>query len=160
MIISELKERIQSIEPQLASEPFVVAHTFVRDSRPFHVALTDRLRRRARKGRVWKSVEFLTALKNAEYGFDDSRARSRGGADGVFLLDRTFVPKNEMMYKIFDRYLDKAGSGVEAVASALDAQVSNLVAVRLVSHHLRLLGVLHRTTIADWLVLVDYDETK
>ena len=160
MTLSDLRTLIESIEPRLAKEPFVVAHTFARDSRPFHVALTDRLRRRAKKGRVWKTPEFLTALKNAEYGFDRSRTRSRGGADGVYLLDRSFSPKNEMMRKVFDRYLDKPGSGVELVAKALDTRETDLLAARLVSHHLRLLGVLHRTAAADWLILVDYDDTK
>jgi len=160
MTLTKLKTLIESVESRLAKEPFVVAHTFVRDSHPLHVALTDRLRRRAKKGRVWKTPEFLTALKNAEYGFDSSRARSRGGADGVFLLDRSFSPRNEMMRKIFDRYLDKGGSGVDAVAKALETNGSDFVAVRLVSHHLRLLGVLHRTATDDWLVLVDYDDTE
>ena len=32
--------------------------------------------------------------------------------------------------------------------------------MRVVSHHMRLLGVLYRTTSEDWLVLVDYDDTK
>jgi len=39
----------------------------------------------------------LKALKNAAYGFDEKQARSRGGADGIFLLDRHFTPKNEMI---------------------------------------------------------------
>jgi len=32
--------------------------------------------------------------------------------------------------------------------------------VRLVSHHMRLLGVLRRTDTGDWLVLVDLDVTR
>ena len=31
---------------------------------------------------------------------------------------------------------------------------------RLVSHHMRLLGVLSSSATEDWLVLVDYDDTK
>jgi hypothetical protein len=37
--------------------------------------------------------------------------------------------------------------------------VDALLAVRLVSHHLRLLGVLWRGADKDTLVLVDYDDT-
>ena len=69
MNLTELKKLTESAEPQLGKEPFVIVHTFVRDSHLLHVALTYRLRRRARKGRVWKTPEFLTALKNAEYGY-------------------------------------------------------------------------------------------
>jgi hypothetical protein len=38
--------------------------------------------------------------------------------------------------------------------------VKELQAVRLVSHHLRLLGVLARGEAEDWLVLVDPDATR
>ncbi len=37
---------------------------------------------------------------------------------------------------------------------------SDLIPVRLVSHHLRLLGVLKHDEKSDTLVLVDYDDTK
>ena len=46
------------------------------------------------------------------------------------------------------------------VAKALGTEVDQLQAARLVSHHLRLLGVLWQDSGADWLVLVDYDDTK
>ena len=39
-------------------------------------------------------------------------------------------------------------------------QIDDLLPVRLVSHQMRLLGVLYRTREADWLVLVDFDSTK
>lgn len=160
MTLTEAKEILEEIEPLLAGEVFVVAHAFVRDGRELRVAVTERLRHRAKTGRVWKSVPFLTAFKNAEYGFDESRARSTGGMDGLFLFDRTYSPPNEMMRKIFDCYLDKPESGCEDVAEKLGIPVENLLAVRLVSHHLRLLGVFHRAETEDWLVLVDYDDTK
>ena len=86
--------------------------------------------------------------------------RSQGGSDGIFILDRSFRAPNEMMRRIFDRYLDKPTSGIGAVAAALEIKPTELQAVRLVSHHIRLLGVLHRKTTEDWLVLVDYDDTK
>ena len=99
----------------------------------------------------------LGTLKNAAYGFDESRARSVSGRDGIYIVDRDFDPPNEMMRKLFDRYLDKPGSGAEEVAASLDVPVADLLPVRLVSHHLRLLGVLARKADADCLVLVDCD---
>lgn len=101
----------------------------------------------------------LAALKNAAYGFDEQDARSTSGRDGLFLLDRTFRPPNAMMAKIFDRYLDSVGSGAAETAASLGVDVSELLAVRLVSHHMRLLGVLVRKPHADWLVLVDCDRS-
>lgn len=108
---------------------------------------------------MWNGKAFLTALKNAEYGFDEHMARSVGGRDGLFLLDRTHRPPNAMMKKLFAGYLDKAGSGVDEVAAALGSTTSELLPVRLVSHHLRLLGVLKRGEREDWLVLVDCDDS-
>ena len=159
MHLDELKERLAEIEPSLPRRPFALLHVVERDGRGLHVALTDRLRARARRGRVWKSPAFLTALKNAGYGLDDARARSRGGQDGIFLLDRGFTPRNAMMRKLFDHYLDKPGSGAAQVTAALEAPLDALLPVRVVSHHMRLLGVLLRGEAADWLVLVDYDDT-
>ena len=109
---------------------------------------------------VWLSKPFLTAIKNAEYGFDPERQRSGSGRDGIYLLDRDFRPRNEMMRKLFDRYLERPDSGADAVARQLGAQVQDLQAARLVSHHMRLLDVLWRTDADDWLVLVDFDDTK
>ena len=134
-------------------------HTF-EGERQLRLAMTERLRKIARKGRVWKSKGFLTALKNAAYGFDESRARSRGGADGIFLLDRSFTPPNEMMKKLFERYLDRPERGAAEVAGALGVELPDLLPVRLVSHHMRLLGVLAQQADRDTLVLVDYDDTR
>ena len=64
------------------------------------------------------------------------------------------------MRKVFDRYLDREGSGAEEVAQALGASMESLVAVRLVYHHLRLIGILNRGDDADTLILVDYDDSK
>lgn len=158
MNLDELKTRVAASEPELGRAPFVVVESFARDGRAIHVAVTERLRRLAKRGRVWKSPAFLTALKNAAYGFDEARARSLGGADGIFLLDRGFSPKNEMMKKLFDRYLDRADSGAQELARTLGVELARLLPVRLVSHHMRLLGVLHRGEQADTLVLVDYDD--
>lgn len=160
MTLQEAKDKIALIENDLNDKPFVVLHTFERNQRRLYLALTERLRKKARKGRIWKSAAFLTALKNAEYGFDEKQSRSIGGADGVFLLDRTFRPVNAMMRKIFDQFLDKPDSGAHDIAQQLGLTIDELKAVRLVSHHLRLLGVLGRKDSEDWLILVDYDDTK
>jgi hypothetical protein len=158
--LEEAKVRLKEIEDTLAEAPFVEFHAFEREGRTLHLALTERLRKHARKEGVWRSHALLATLKNAAYGFDERHARSVGKRDGVFLLDRTFRPANEMMHKLFDRFLDKPGSGAEEMAAALGAPLASLLPVRLVSHHLRLLGVLARGEEADWLVLVDCDRSK
>lgn len=155
-----LRRRLSEAEKELSEKVFVSIGVFKRDERPLTLAITERLRHKCKKGRVWKSKEMLTALKNAQYGFVDERARSRGGADGIFLLDRGFRPENEMMRKIFTGFLDRPGSGVADIAAELGVSLEKLLPVRLVSHHLRLLGVLARKPAEDWLVLVDYDDTK
>jgi hypothetical protein len=160
MTLQEAKEKIVLIENLLTNEPFILFHTFERNQRSLNLALTERLRKKTKKGRIWKSVPFLTALKNAEYGFDDKQMRSLGGSDGIFLIDRTFTPKNEMIRKIFDQYLDKPDSGLKNIAEQLGIATTQFKAVRLVSHHLRLLGVLGQKRDEDWIVLVDYDNTK
>ncbi len=159
MDLSEIKSLLAEAERRLAEVPFAVVCEFERDGRLLQVAVTDRLRKLARKAGVWKSREMLITLKNAAYGFDEELARSRGGRDGIFLLDRNFRPANPMMWKLFEQYLDKAGTGVETIAEELQVEVGELLPVRLVSHHLRLLGVLARREGADWLVLVDCDRS-
>jgi hypothetical protein len=160
MTLAEAKECLERVEDRLADEPFVVAWTELRNGRVLHLAVTERLRKRAKKARLWKTPHFLSTLRNAEYGYDESRARSRGGTDGIFLLDRSHRPANVMMHRVFDQYLDREDSGVAEVAAALGTTPDQLLGVRLVSHHLRLLGVLHRAATGDWLVLVDYDDSE
>lgn len=160
MDLSELKSIISDHESELNKNAFVVLNTFVRDGRQIHIAVTDRLRKKCRKGKVWKSKSFLTALKNAEYGFDESSARSHGGRDGIFLLDRDYRLRNAMQRKLFDQYLDKPESGIEDILFQLEITQNDFKPVRLVSHHMRLLGVLWQDEHEDWLILVDYDDTK
>lgn len=160
MHLAEADERLATIDSLLDTRLFVELDLFERNGRRLHLAITDRLRRIARRGRAWRSKEFLTAIKNAEYGFDPDRQRSSGGRDGIYIIDRDFRPANEMMRKIFDRYIDKPESGAADVARTLGTTVEQLQAVWLVSHHMRLLGVLARFDNDDWLVLVDYDDTK
>src|SRR5579859_4435808 len=141
MNLDEAKQKIATITPNLPDVPFVVLHTFERNERLLHLALTERFYRACRKSNIWQSQAFLTAIKNAEYGFDPQLARSRGGRDGIFLLDRSYMPKNAMMTKLFDRYLDVPERGAHQIAKTLGTDVNSLQVVRLVSHHLRLLGV-------------------
>jgi len=159
MELAEVKQRLREVEPELAGRPWVVFHIFEREGRSLHLALTERLRKRARKEGVWRSRELLATLKNAAYGFDERQARSAGGRDGIFLMDRAFRPANEMMRKLFDRFLDKPDSGAEELATSLGVPLTALRPVRLVSHHLRLLGVLLGRDDGDWLVLVDCDRS-
>lgn len=160
MDLKDIKYKIESIENLLPDKTFVVANTFTRNGRPIKVALTERLKRACKRGRVWKSKAFLTAFKNAEYGFDERHAKSPGGSDGIFILTRDYKPKNAMMKKIFDRFLDKDDNEVNTIIDELKTKRESLIPVRLVSHHMRLLGVLTRNKNEDVLVLIDYDDTK
>ncbi len=160
MELAEAKDRLKAIEGELAVAPFVEFHAFECEGRTLHVAVTERLRKYARKEGVWRSREMLVTLKNAAYGFNEQHARSVGGRDGIFVMDRTFRPANEMMSKLFNRFIDNPGSGAAELAVALGTPLADLLPVRLVSHHLRLLGVLTRKDDADWLVLVDCDRSE
>lgn len=160
MELSEVYSKLQQIEADLPLSAFSIFHSFCRNERLINVGITMRLKKRAIKEKVWKSKAMLKALKNAAYGFDEKQARSRGGADGIFLLDRHFTPKNEMMKKLFDGFLEQPNSGVMKIATALDIEPSVLLPVRVVSHHLRLLGVLYRADTEDWLILVDCDVSQ
>ena len=65
-----------------------------------------------------------------------------------------------MMRKIYAGYLDKAGKEADEVARVLGCSKEGLTAVRLVSHHMLMLGVLLKGDDADSLVLVDFDHSK
>lgn len=153
--LAEWKHKVKALEPQLAASPWSVLHSFERNGQLLELALTERLRKTAKKLGLWISKELLATLKNASYGFEPDLARSAGGRDGIFLLDREFRPENEMMRKLFQRFLDKPEG--QALLAGLKAPNAELLPVRLVSHHLRLLGVLRRLPCADLLVLVDCD---
>ncbi len=156
MDLAELEERLDAIEDAEIAELV----TFPTPFGAVTVWITARLRKACRKRKIWKSPGMLTALKNAAYGLDPARQRSRGGADGIFLLDRAFRPENEMMRKVFDRFLDKPDPLVSTIAATFSVVPTALTPVRLVSHHLRLLGVLATQGTAAQLVLVDYDDTE
>lgn len=115
--------------------PFVVFHTFERNGRSLHLALTERFYRTCRQGTVWQSHAFLAAIKYAEDGFDPHLARSHGGFDSIFLFDRSCTTQNAMMTKLIDRYLDMPDRGAAQIAKALRMEVEHRQAARLVSHH-------------------------
>ena len=156
--LADNKKTLKTIEGKLSKETFVICNDFIRNGRTLHLAITQRLRKAAKKSKVWMSKELFITLKNAAYGFDASQTRSNVGSDGIFLLDRDYTPQNEMMRKIFDRFLDNENSEAKDIANELDTNLEDLLPVRLVSHHLRLLGVLARKEVADWIVLVDCDK--
>src|SRR5688572_22441719 len=130
--LDDLKQQVSDIEADLKEHPFVELGIYERNGRRLHLCLTERLHQVCRKAKVWKAKPFLTALKNAQYGFDESYARSTGGRDGIFIVDRTYYPPNEMQIKLFDKYLEKPDSGAESIAVALGTEISAMQAVRLV----------------------------
>ena len=160
MEIAEAKRRLADLEEQMADSPMVSFATFETPHGNLEVYVTERLERRCRRGRVWKTPGMLATLKNAAYGFDPVSSRSRGGSDGIFVLVRHFRPKNRMMRALFDGFLDKPDSSIATLEAALGAPSAAWVPVRLVSHHMRLLGVVHHAADGDRLVLVDYDAEK
>jgi len=157
MDISDLRKLVESLD--FVDEPISVVTSHRVGGRILDVALTERLRSRCRRGRIWNSRGFLVTLKNAAYGFDPARGLSPGGKDGIFRLTRTHRPANAMMKKIFAGFLDRPDGDALAIASKLGCDIDQLVPVRLVSHHMRLLGVHHGGSDRDVLVLVDYDDT-
>ena len=157
--LSELRKLLDLAEVELELDAVAKLADFGAGNHSLGVFITARLRRQCKKGRVWGSSGMLTALKNAEYGLDASRPRSRGGSDGVFLLDRAFHPPNAMMRKLFDRFLDKPDPLVAELEQRFGVLSEQWLPVRVVSHHMRLLGVLIRGSGGDVLVLVDYDNS-
>ncbi len=108
------------------------------------VSITERLRRKCRKGRIWKSAAMLTALKNAAYGFDAKAPRSRGGSGRNILCRPQLSP----------------GPLVPILATELGSPPKDRVPSRLVSHHMRLLGVISLKPNTAHMALVDYDNEK
>ena len=160
--LADLRSRLDALESTLSGAPLVTLHVVATPAGPLRVALTERLRQRSKKARAWKCRAMLQTLKNARYGFLPDRPRARGGLDGIFLVDRRFRPVNAMMRKLFDGFLDKPGSPASAIADALGVPLATLLPVRLVSHHMRLLGLLTPDLDGDGrvLVLVDLDASE
>ena len=130
---------------------------FIVNERKFDVYLTQKLMKEARRSKVWKSKEFCITLRNVKYGLDLEQIKSRGGRDGIFLLDKTFRPYNEMQRRIFDRFIDNPNSDYAVVTKQLNLDRDKIVAVRVVSHHMRVVGIYHRGENEDVIVLVDVD---
>ena len=156
--LTTLRSELDEAEARLAAAEFTPLHPVERDGRPLTVVLTRRFHKIAKRARLWPSTALLVTLKNAGYGFDPVRARSVGGRDGIYLLDRTI--DNPMTRKLYAKFLDRKDSGATELAAHLGAPLASLQAVRLVSHHLRLLGVLHRGPSADQLAIVDLDRRE
>lgn len=160
MDFAEVKQKLEAAEVVLVGQPTAVFAEFHTPHGELRVVLTDRLRRKCRKGRVWKSPAMLSALKNAAYGYDLNAPRSRGGADGIFLVDRDFRPVNSMVKKLFDQFIDKPDPLVPVLADVLRWPKESWIPVRLVSHHMRLLGIISALHGITQLTLIDYDDAK
>ena len=160
MNLTEAKNKLREIETELSGQHIVEFECFQTPFGDLTVSVTDRLQRICRKGKVWKSNPMLTALKNATYGYNPDSTRSRGGADGIFLLDRGHHPTNSMMVKIFAKFLDKPDPLVRTILTNYNLDTRDLLPVRLVSHHMRLLGVLFEKNSMKHLILVDFDNDK
>lgn len=158
MQIENIKSRLSALEDELAESLLVSYEDFEVNGKSFKVYLSRSLRKRARKARVWKTNEFCITLRNVKYGLDPDSAKSKGGRDGVYLLDRDFKPANEMQKRIFDQFIDKQNSDYATIVDALKLSHERIRAVRVVSHHMRLLGICHTGKEEDILVIVDVDK--
>ena len=127
------------------------------------VYITDHFVAKCKKGKVWNTPALFSTLKNCEYGFDIKKMKSPGGKDGIFSIDRNYTPKNEMQRKIFDQFLDKDHPLIKTICDISTRNSKDAIAVRVVSHHMRLLGVLFvadEKVNCNQLFLIDYDDTK
>lgn len=160
MELREIRTRVEAIETQLGCAPFVELASFRREEGALRIALTDRFRRQAERAGVWCSDGMLKNLLQAGHGLRKDRMRSLGGDDGIFVLDRNFRPENVMMRRIFGEFLDRRPAELESILGRLGCSLDHLKAVRVVSHHLRLLGIVAACDLDEWLILVDVDPTK
>jgi len=161
MDITEMAHRLAQVEEHFGSASVVLLDEFETSHGKLRVYLTDRLRRNCQKGRVWATHEMIATLKNVSYGFDRNAPRSRGGVDGIFRVDRRFKPANSMMKKLFARFIDKPDPLIPQLVQLFGTSPDTWTAVRVVSHHMRLLGVFDNGNLGvGCLVLVDYDDEK
>lgn len=157
MLIENVKEKLTKAESTLKDNLLVHYEKFAVNEKQLSVYLTQKLMKEARKSKVWKGKEFCITLRNVKYGLDPEQVKSRGGRDGIFLLDKAFRPYNEMQRRIFDRFIDNPNSDYVAITDELNIDSDQIVAVRVVSHHMRIVGIYHRGENEDVLVLVDVD---
>lgn len=160
MNIEETRQKLDACESKLNYEELVEFATFETGETKLQLYLSATFKRNCKKKKIWKSKAFFITLKNAKYGLDPLGARSRGGKDGVFMLDRNFSPKNTMQKKIFDQFIDKPSSSFYQIVQELHLSTDKIKAVRIVSHHMRLLGIYQRIKDVDTIVLVDFDNSK
>ncbi len=156
--VASIAAQLASIEARLKDpESLECVATFDASLPVLQVLVTGRLLREAKRSEHWRSKHFCATLSNAKYGFDNLQARSRSGKDGIFLMDRELVPSNLMQKKLFDKFLDKPDPLISIICAEFAVKPQELLPVRLVSHNMRLLGLLIASPQVTRLILVDLD---
>jgi hypothetical protein len=146
-----------------ATPPFLV-HEGTVGGVPFRieVRLAAQFFKRARKEKALSTPWIGQALANVRYGYDPKNSESPGGADGIFNVGRKHKPANEMVRKLYDRFLDTEKGRAVVCAHGMDPD--DVLGVRVVSHHLRLLGFLaldaRGKRLLQKLLLVDLDVNR
>lgn len=160
MEIEEARKLLEACENYLDKKGVVEFALIDSAERSLQLYLTSIFKKNCKKKRVWKSKAFFITIKNAKYGIDLLNFKSKGGKDGVFIIDRKFTPQNMMQKKIFDQFIDKDNSDYNKIIDKMNFLPNDVNAVRIVSHHMRLLGIHQRVNNIDKIVLVDFDNTK
>ena len=115
--------------------------------------------RAIKKLRLESGPHLWKALQNLRYGYDPCKANSPGGKDGIFNVNPNYTPKNEMIRKLYDRFYFKS-AGREQLRRYF-ADIDSIQGVRVVSHHLRILGFIDNPSPGNFtLVLIDVDLNK
>jgi hypothetical protein len=154
----ELKKHLKELEESINNDGMALLS--YNPENHTSVYITNDIIKKCKKGKVWNTPALLCTLQNCWYGIDPVKMKSPGGKDGIFLLDRDYKPKNEMQRKIFDQCIDKPGSAFMNYCDQFNVNPNNVLAVRVVSHHMRLLGILLKNDKTNTIVLVNYDNTK
>jgi len=160
--IKDLKQRLKDLgKPIYKNGITALSHN---EENHTWVYITEDFVRKCKKAKIWNTPAFLSTLRNCWYGIDVKKMKSPGGKDGIFVIDRNYKPKNEMQRKIFDQFIDKENSLFKIACLYFDKKEEDAIAVRIVSHHMRLLGIMFRDTnqshTANLILLVDFDKTK
>ncbi|MEN8907284.1 MAG: hypothetical protein ABF289_15110 [Clostridiales bacterium] len=92
---------------------------------------------------------FLNALSNIKYGYNKALLNSIGGKDGVFNVYEDYKPKNSMIKKLYDNYINNSKNRKELEGYF---KLSNIQGVRIVAHGMRILGFINKT--------IDNNKTK
>ena len=99
------------------------------------------------------------ALLNLRFGYEPEVANSPGGRDGIFHVNRDYLPKNAMVRKLYDSFLD-TDVGEAVLRQILGSAANAPQGVRVVSHGMRLLGFVTPDPAGERafkLVLIDVD---